>query len=344
MFGSIFSITIWSSLCAYGSSKLEYLSEELGPDSDAAKWLEYFDSASKPLGLIGSLFSFSLVFRFKVCYDRWWMGRQLWGKIISQCLDIAMQVNGWIVVPDIAQRFTRYIIMYSYACKCQLRHISLCDDGVGNDLVDHGLLTKSELLDLQSHPSWQPNYFLGLMRQMVVQAYLEKGSYRVEISNVHSQMYRCFDNTIKDMNGLIGDCVALQAADLPLAYDQIHVFVFFLYFIVASVIWSVSCSWLVVPMSMFASWIILSFIILGTNMVDPFGTDLVDLPLDLFCKTIEEQVFAMEERASRLSYDDIARRRTPNCIKLSGVVKNRQSTFRSNLSSIIRKCPPPKKM
>lgn len=34
-------------------------------------------------------------------------------------------------------------------------------------------------------------------------------------------------------------------------------------------------------------------------MVDPFGTDVVDLPLDRFCETIEIQILEIDARAER---------------------------------------------
>jgi len=324
MFGSLFYIVVWSCLCAYGETKIQILAEEGGPDSLASKWLEYVESASRPLGIIGSLFSFSLVFRFKMCYDRWWGGRQLWGKIIAQCLDVATQIQCWVVHPELRERFTRYVIVFGYACKCQLRDTSLSlPDGDGRDLIDRGLLTQNELDDIHQYPSWQPVYFLDLMRQMVVQGYLNKGSYIVEEAKQHGQLYRCFDNTIKKMNDLIGDCIALQAAHLPLSYDQIHIFVFYLYFTVASVVWSVTLSWLVVPMTTFVAWIYLCFIILGTNMVDPFGTDRVDIPLESFCETIEAQIMGISERRKREVFTCMAssEKAVPKSPKLSKLRK-----------------------
>ena len=40
-------------------------------------------------------------------------------------------------------------------------------------------------------------------------------------------------------------------------------------------------------------------IVLGSELIEPFGTDRVDLPLELFCETIEVQVSQIVRRSKR---------------------------------------------
>ncbi len=302
--GSLLFIGVWSAICAYVAFLLDSKAQE-DPDGSTAQWLEFIEKGSDPLKVTGSLFSFSLVFRFKVCYDRWWDGRQLWGQIITGCLDLAMQVNRWIANQDIADRFNRFLVVYSYACKGLLRHESLGDSGDGEALINRSLLTENELKEIEDHPCWEPHFCLEVMRELLSNSYLVKGSFYLEEAKVHSQVYRCFDNSIKDLNDRIGQCIAVQSADLPVSYDGLHLFAFYLYFTMAPVIWASTMFWVVIPMSLFVGFIALSLIVLGSQLVDPFGDDKVDIPIELFCKTIEDQISAIIERRERGTFKEL---------------------------------------
>ena len=270
-------VILWSSLSAYGASELHKMAEQ-NPGGSAEAWIDHLDKANKPLSVIGSLFSFSLVFRFKVCYDRWWNGRGKWLDIITNCLDLSMQSYRWFSNRDFADHMNRYLIVYAYACKAQLRGESI--KGIGGDgkaLVLRGHLSMEELEDIHNYPSWQPHYCTEMMREIHQASMLQSGSFYLEPVKMHGQLYRCFDNTIKNLINLIGDCISLQSSEMPVAYDGIHLLIFFVYFTFAAVIWSVSLSWLVVPLEFAVSSVVLLFIVLGTKLVDPFGTDAVSM-------------------------------------------------------------------
>lgn len=270
-------IILWSCLSAYGASELHKMAEQ-NPGGSAEAWIDHLDKANKPLSVIGSLFSFSLVFRFKVCYDRWWVGRGKWLDIITNCLDLSMQSYRWFSNRDFADHMNRYLIVYAYACKAQLRGESI--KGIGGDgeaLVLRGHLSMEELEDIHNYPSWQPHYCTEMMREIHQASMLQSGSFYLEPVKMHGQLYRCFDNTIKNLINLIGDCISLQSSQMPVAYDGIHLLIFFVYFTFAAVIWSVTLSWFVVPLEFAVSSVVLLFIVLGTKLVDPFGTDAVSI-------------------------------------------------------------------
>ena len=300
-FFSLSYILVWSTVCAYIASIAIERDTKLVDDP----WLGYFKNAGDPLKLIGSLFSFSLVFRFKECYDRWWTGIKLWGDIVSNCLDLSMQVSRWIEDPVLAEKFHRFLIVYSYACMCILKDESIAIDLKDNEndsepkLIKRKLLTEAEMKEIKDFPGWQPHYCLEVMREIVQSAYMmTQGGYYMQKKDVkmHGQIYRCFDNTIKNLNSLIGECISARSAELPVAYDGIHFFMFFTYFTFAPIIWSVHMVWLVIPMSLFSSFIVLCVIVLGSDLVDPFGNDLVDIPVLGYCETIEAQVKAISKR------------------------------------------------
>lgn len=302
--GSLVSIGIWSSICAYGVFRLDQKAQE-DHHGTSAKWLEIIAMGRDPLRVIGSLFGFALVFRFKICYDRWWEGRQLWGQIITGCLDLAIQINRWMANQDIVDRFNRFLVVYCYACKNILGHKSLVDSGDGEKMIIRRLLTRNELKEIQDYPCWEPHFCLEVMRELLSNAYLVKGGFYLEEAKMHSQVYRCFDNSIKDLNDRIGQCIAVQSSELPEVYDGLHLFAFTLYFTAAPVIWATTMLWVVIPMSLLVSFIALGLIKLGTELVDPFGDDEVDIPLESFCLTIEQQIDAIIQRRARGKFKEL---------------------------------------
>ena len=83
----------------------------------------------------------------------------------------------WIAGEDIADKMTRFIIVFSYASKALLRGKSLDEDdvdrpAVGPELVERGLLTQEELDSMSENPCWQqPYYCLQMIRELLVEAH-----------------------------------------------------------------------------------------------------------------------------------------------------------------------------
>lgn len=210
-----------------------------------------------------------------------------------------MQANRWIKNDDIARCFTRLLVVYMYASKNLLRDSSLYESGDGNDLLKREILKEKELQEIQGASCWEPHFCMEAMRELLQRAFLIKDGFYLEATKIHGQTYRCFDNSIKDLNDRIGRCIGVKSADLPIAYDGVHLIAFYLYFTLAPLIWAAESVWVAIPISVIAGFIALSLIILGSQLIDPFGNDKVDIPMEVFCRTIEEQIAAIVERRER---------------------------------------------
>jgi len=230
---------------------------------------------------------------------------------------------------DFADRMNRYLIVYAYACKAQLRGVSVGDrEGDSEALIKRGHLTTEELRDIHNFPSWQPHYCTEMMREIHQTAMLNSGSFYLEKVKMHGQLYRCFDNSIKKLIDLIGDCISLQASEMPVAYDGIHFLIFLVYFMFASVVWSAYMSWLVIPFTFMVATVMLLFIVLGTKLIDPFGTDKVDIPIHDFCYTVEAQLGAIKARAIRGSMKKFALEATPISTQEKDPLLKRRESFK----------------
>ena len=58
--------------------------------------------------LIGVILSLFLVFRMNTSYDRWWQGRQAWGKLVNESRTLALQLN--TLIPESDKRRRNFFI------------------------------------------------------------------------------------------------------------------------------------------------------------------------------------------------------------------------------------------
>lgn len=312
--GSTLFVLAWSVLCAWGGQRL-HRAAEADPGGAAERWVEDVANGRTAVSILGTIFVFAVVFRFNVCYDRWWEGRTHWGDIVSKSLDLATMGRSWIVDEELAARMSRFVVLFGYASKSLLRGTSLGGEGGdGPDLVRRGLMTQEELDDMHGNPCWQPHYCLQMIRLILVQVHKSPGGKALtfdEGNKLHGQLFRCYDNTIKDLSKLIGNCVRVRASGLPASYDAIVMMSYFAFFTAASVVWGVYTGWLSPIIINAASVVIMFLIVMGTNLVDPFGTDKVDIPLEAFCNTIESQVYAIDQRSKSGPFMEFARSSDP---------------------------------
>ncbi|CAB9510853.1 UPF0187 protein [Seminavis robusta] len=301
---SLLVILTWSCVCTWYMEELRVKSAQSdNPDNPINRWIDWFDETD--VRMIGSLFVFSLVFRFNQCYNRWWQGRMLWGEIIQNCLDFSRKATLWVREKSFSDRLNRYIVCFPYAAKAQLRGLSLTDDTEsGKLLVERGFLAQEELDFLRDNPCWEPEFFLDLMRATVASIILaqwDRAEYEQVLilphsNRIHDRLFPPLDKAIYDLGNSIGEGVSVRSAGLPRSYDTVHYIFFWIYFLLAPMAEAATIGWLAPILLGFSACIIMTLMDMGTAMVDPFGTDLVDLPIERFCETIEAQVVTIQRR------------------------------------------------
>lgn len=324
VFASLTFLTVWSCLCAWFASWLA--AKAKGGDALARGWLLHIQNCRVPISILGTLFTFTLIFRFNSCYDRWWEARKKWGDMISRCLDMGRMNRCLIANQQIGDRMSRFIVAYAFATKALLRGSHLgTKEGEGAELVKRGILAQEELDALCAQPCWQPHFCVEILYTCIIEAHkLPRGSGMVfDLTNkIHGEIWQCFDAVIREMSDLVGDCVRIRASGLPASYDGVTNLSFFVFFIMASFIWSTDIGWMTPIIVAAASFIILLLIVMGTNLVDPFGYDKVDIPLEDFCETIEAQIYAIDERHRNKVLEKIFKTQKPQKTNL-----RRSSTF-----------------
>ena len=300
LFSSLLALILWACVCAYVA--VEILQKQADEDADAAShnWLTWLDAAGDKLRLMGTLFAFALVFRFNKCYERWNQGRVVWGTLISTSADITRMASHWICDDLLATRFCRWVVVFAYASKALLRGNSLAHpDEEGAALIDRKMLTREELDEMEAQPGWQPQYCLDMLDAIWIAAHEPPHNGDILMFDskhkVHSQLFRAIEGSITKLGASLGDAIRIRASGLPETYDSLHHLIFYAYFMLSAVFYAPSLGWALPLLIGVESFIIMLISVLGSELVQPFGSDRVDLPLELFCQTIEVQVRQIRE-------------------------------------------------
>ena len=193
------------------------------------------------------------------------------GDIIAKCLDLNMMNRRWIADADCGDRLSRFIVVFAYACKALLRGISLAEkEEDGEGLVQRGLLTQAELDHMHAHPCWQPHYCIDMIRAIIVEAHKIPGGRGItfdEGHKLHAHVFRCFDDIVKHLSDVIGDCVRTRSSGLPASYDAITMTIFFVFFILAAFVWSISMQWMTPVITGCASFVTMLIVVMGSKLV-----------------------------------------------------------------------------
>ncbi|RYN82778.1 hypothetical protein AA0120_g9554 [Alternaria tenuissima] len=95
---------------------------------------------------------------------------------------------------------------------------------------------------------------------------------------------------------------------LPLAYSIATAQVTWLYILLLPFQCFNSLGWITIPACIVAAYIILGIAFIGREIEDPFGHDVNDLPLDAFCQQIRQDIDIIMSRAAPLANDFMGRK------------------------------------
>ncbi len=88
-----------------------------------ARWdLQWLELTTTPFTLVGLALSIFLGFRNSSCYDRWWEGRKLWGRLINTTRSYSRQVLTLIDGDAAPKReLVLRMVAYAHALRLHLR-------------------------------------------------------------------------------------------------------------------------------------------------------------------------------------------------------------------------------
>jgi len=147
-----------------------------------------------------------------------------------------------------------------------------------------------------SEPGWQPCYCLDVMRCVFTH------SMQASENRLYPEQLKSMEDSIRDMAISIGGLIRLKSTGLPTAYDSFYQTAGVIFLVMASFAWSPDMGWYTPPTAGVITLVFLLMTKIGGFMVDPFGTNMSDLPLRKYCKVTENQIKSIMRR-ERIPYD-----------------------------------------
>lgn len=231
-----------------------------------------------PYELIGAALGLLLVLRTNGGYERWWESRKLWGGIVNQCRNLAVDASVYGPKdPQWQTNFRHLIAAFPYISKASLREQKPSKE-TSILLGDHA----TEQLAKSAH---MPSAVLGTLAKMLQEARDE--------NELDGFSFIQLDRERAVLMEHIGACERIKNTPLPLAYSiKIRRFIAtFLLTLPFALIHDVGNNWLVPLITMLVAYPLFALDQLGVELQNPFDDkNLSHLPLDAISQTIEKNV------------------------------------------------------
>ncbi|KAK8069995.1 hypothetical protein PG994_006611 [Apiospora phragmitis] len=310
------------------------------------KWINHVNLGidSVLLTVTGFVVASALSLRSSTAYERYAEGRRYWGQLTLNCQTLGRVI--WLHVRNrsgeekesLLEKLTamNLLVAYAVALKHKLRFEPYTHYDDLQDLVDHlDTLAKTATESGVFEPK-EPNFFkaagerLGLNfatsnPRKVIKRAREEG---VPLGNLPLEILCYLASYIDDKveegtlpsPGLqtvawtavtaINDCMVnterVLNTPLPIAYSIAISQITWVYVLLLPFQLLPRLGWVTIPANMLAAYIILGLLFIGREVENPFGNDVNDLPLELYCGNIVEDLHAITCRPRRKAREWIA--------------------------------------
>ncbi|KAI1847504.1 hypothetical protein JX265_000754 [Neoarthrinium moseri] len=283
------------------------------------------------LTVTGFVVGLGLSFRSSTAYERYAEGRRFWGQLTLTCQSLGrvfwIHVNERPEAPkqDMLSKLTvmNLLVAFCVALKHKLRFEPYAYyDDIGS-MIDHLDTFAKDATDDNVFKPRDPNFFkavgdkLGVSfaasnpRKAVKKATSPTGNLPLEIlcylgayadevvgngqlpvPMTQTMLY----NGIQALNDVLTNTERVLNTPLPIAYTIAISQITWIYILVMPFQLVGPLGYMAIPASIVASYIILGMVFIGREIENPFGSDVNDLPLELYCKQVMDD---METIASR---------------------------------------------
>jgi putative membrane protein len=230
-----------------------------------------------PHEIAGAIIALILAFRTNTAYNRFWEGRTLWGAIVNSCRNltrIAMHHSGQDSVE--ARAFATWVVVFAHSSRRWLRGET--------DWPEIQALLPADAYEVLVRSPHPPLHAADELSRHVA-ALVRRGS-------LDPMMAASAEGEIVALVNCLGGCERIRKTPTPLGYVVLsqRLIAITLASLPFALIEQVGA--LTPLITMTVAYPILLIEGLGTELDNPFGHDVNDLPLTRICKTIEENLLA----------------------------------------------------
>jgi ion channel-forming bestrophin family protein len=234
-----------------------------------------------------------LVFRTNTAYDRFWEGRKGWGSIVNNSRNLARWI--WVSADANEQReidgkkeAMQLVTAFAIATKLHLR-----DDNQSINAELGKLVSPDQLQKLK-----QSNH-LPLEISLWISDYINQQNIEKKLQIPAHELQKLVNSLVE----ALGVCERILRTPMPIAYG-IHLRqLLLLYCLLLPFQIVAELNWWTAPIVMLVSFTLLGIEAIGVEIENPFGTDPNDLPLDLICHNIQNNIEDMMADSQITSLD-----------------------------------------
>lgn len=241
--------------------------------------------------MLGIALSIFLGFRNNACYDRWWEGRKVWGKIVSSSRDLIRQTHVLTDGKDNRQVLLELASSFSHSLVNHLKGSTTIPSLMAGYPID--FIERYEL----SHN--KPSFILNEMARRL--AAIQKSSC---LSDIQFQM---LDGCLQRLNEAQAACERLNTTPVPFAYTLLlhrtaYIFCFLIPFGFTDIL-----GWWTPVASLLVAYTLFGLDALSDELEQPFGKLKNALPIHAMAVMIERDICAaiekpMPEPAAAINY------------------------------------------
>jgi ion channel-forming bestrophin family protein len=222
-----------------------------------------------------------LVFRTNTAYDRYWEGRKTWGSIVISILNLGRKIQQAVTVneneainAESKSQIIQLLSAFAIATKLHLR-----TEPANNQLKE--FLTESQFSEIK-HVINMP---------ITIVLWIGDSLKKQQISN-HLSMdeFNSMNSLLDNMVEAVMGCERIAKTPMPLAYAVYLKLLLLIYCLFLPLQLINDLNWWTVLIVALISFILLGIEEIGNQIEDPFGHDENDLPLDMICKSVIENV------------------------------------------------------
>jgi len=234
-------------------------------------------SEIKNINLLHSLLAFVLslllVFRTNIAYDRWWEGRKLWGKLVNDSRNFAIKLNSILLLEDGENRdfFKHHIAFFPHALS---RHLSEESTKMALD-KDYSNIEQG----LKHHA---PIELVNTMTAKILKLNREGKIKNEELIFLDTQLSGFLD--------VCGGCERIKNTPIPFSYSSFVKKFIILYALALPIAYVTTIGWLMIPLTVFVFYVLMSLEVIAEEIEDPFNNDENDLPTEEMAQNIERNV------------------------------------------------------
>jgi putative membrane protein len=234
--------------------------------------------------LVGPALALLLVFRTNASYDRFWEGRRMWGNIINESRNLARLASA-VFAEDTAfrRRLMGWILCFPDAMRYHLR-------GQKN-LGKFAASLPPQSAD-RAQASDHPPLAVAL----------EISRHWIEARNsglISDYLLVALDQNVQLLIDYMGSCERIHKTPLPFAYvvhlrRAILIYCFTVPFGLLK-----DFAWWTPVCTLLIAYLLVGIEEIGVEIEDPFGEDDNDLPLEVFCETIQRNIGSLAAGGDR---------------------------------------------